>query len=75
MNHSLLFIVIVLLNHACFTLLKQMNDDQENKDKLASFYLNLAIIPPFGLVIEVFLVSLGIILILHEALTEYLSKK
>jgi hypothetical protein len=75
MNHSFLFIVIVLLNHACFNLLKQMNENQESKDKKAPFYVKLAIIPPFGFVIEVFLVSLGIILILHEALTEYLSKK
>ena len=75
MNYSLLFIAIVLLNHVCFIFLIQMNDDQEIKDKLKPFYLKLAIIPPFGLVIEVFLVSLGIILILHEVLTEYLSKK
>jgi hypothetical protein len=52
-----------------------MNDVQENKDKLAPFYLKLALVPPFGLAIEVFLVSLGTLLILHEALLEYLSKK
>jgi hypothetical protein len=52
-----------------------MNDDEENKDKITSFYLKLALVPPFGLVIEVFLVSLGSFLILHESLTEYLSKK
>lgn len=33
-----------------------MIDDQENKVKLAPFYLKLALIPPFGLAIEVFLV-------------------
>lgn len=75
MIHSVLFILVVLFNHLCYLFLKQMNDDQENKDKLAPLYLNLALIPPFGLVIEIFLVSLGTLLIFHEALSEYLSKK
>ena len=52
-----------------------MNEDQESKNQLAPFYVKLALIPPFGLVIEVFLVSLGTLLILHEAFSEYLSKK
>jgi hypothetical protein len=75
MNQLILFILVVLFYHFCFKSLKQMNDDQENKDKLAPFYLKLALVPPFGLAIEVFLVSLGTLLILHEALSEYLSKK
>lgn len=52
-----------------------MNEDQENKNQLAPFYVKLAIIPPVGLAIEVFLVSLGTLLILNETLSEYLSKK
>ena len=75
MNYLFLFVVTILLNHFCYQLLKQMNDDEENKDKITPFYLKLALVPPFGLVIEVFLVSLGSFLILHESLTEYLSKK
>ena len=75
MNHPILFILVVLLNHLCYLFLKQMKEDQENKDQLAPFYVKLALIPPFGLAIEVFLVSLGTLLILHEALSEYLSKK